>query len=206
MSADEWRAKKGPLSSQDRFLWEKVCRTTRPLHKKNSSSLANDTVNVVKDVVKVYNKEKHVTTIPQLFQTNQQRLTEIKRENKATTQTHKIHFFDHVVHRKIAKGHYSIEARLDLHGCMQEEAYFFLKEFLQSSQQNGLRYVLVITGKGRSRGSDGVLYHFVPHWLSTPAFRYYVHAFEQAARQHGGDGALYVRLRRFLSKKGYDVI
>ncbi|ATP11751.1 DNA mismatch repair protein MutS [Bartonella henselae] len=206
MSTDEWRTERDPLVSQDRFLWEKVCCTIIPLHKKRYSSFAKEVVNVSKDAVKINNKKQYITQILPLSQANQQKLTEVKREKKAIAQTHKIHFFDRVVHRKIAKGHYSIEARLDLHGCMQEEAYFFLKKFLQSSQQNGLRYVLVITGKGRSPGSNGVLYQSVPHWLSTPAFRYYVHAFEQAARQHGGDGALYVRLRRFLPGKGYDVV
>ncbi|KEC56170.1 Smr/MutS family protein [Bartonella koehlerae] len=206
MSTDEWRTKRNPLVSQDRFLWEKVCRTTIPLHKKHYSSFAKGIVNVAKNAAKIDNKKQYITQILPWSQTNIQPLTEVKREKKAIAQTHKIHFFDRVIYRKIAKGHYSIEARLDLHGCMQEEAYFFLKKFLQSSQQNGLRYVLVITGKGRSLGSNGVLYQFVPHWLSTPAFRYYVHAFEQAARQHGGDGALYIRLRRLLPRKGHDVV
>ncbi|WP_039964916.1 Smr/MutS family protein [Bartonella birtlesii] len=194
MSMGEWRQKSGSLTSRDRLLWERVCRTVTPLHDKLHSSLAKDAENID-------NKKQHVIPIFLLSQENQQKQTVVKTEKKASAQAHKIHFFDRVAHRKIAKGHYPIEARLDLHGCMQEEAYFFLKEFLQTSQQNGLRYVLVITGKGRSPGSDGALYKFVPRWLSTPTFRYYVHAFEQAARQHGGDGALYIWLRRFASRK-----
>ncbi|AQX24363.1 Smr domain-containing protein [Bartonella sp. 114] len=82
--------------------------------------------------------------------------------------------FDHTVHRKIAKGLCRIEARIDLHGLIQDEAYRCLKEFLQSSHRWGLRYVLVITGKGHSHGSNGVLCQFVPYWLSTPVFQYYV--------------------------------
>ncbi|WP_026017280.1 Smr/MutS family protein [Bartonella birtlesii] len=194
MSMGEWRQKSGSLTSRDRLLWERVCRTVTPLHDKLHSSLTKDAENID-------NKKQHVIPIFLLSQENQQKQTVVKTEKKASAQAHKIHFFDRVAHRKIAKGHYPIEARLDLHGCMQEEAYFFLKEFLQTSQQNGLRYVLVITGKGRSPGSDGALYKFVPRWLSTPTFRYYVHAFEQAARQHGGDGALYIWLRRFASRK-----
>ncbi|MBX4335368.1 Smr/MutS family protein [Bartonella raoultii] len=194
MSTVEWRQKRSLLTPQDRLLWEMVCRTTKPLHDNRYSSL-------IKDATKHDNKRQCIKQIFPLSQEKQQSPTVIKREKETVVQVQKIHFFDRVAHRKIAKGHYPIEARLDLHGYVQEEAYYFLKKFLQSSQQNGLRYVLVITGKGRSYGSDGALYKFVPHWLSTPAFRYYVHAFEKAAHQHGGEGALYVWLRRFLSRK-----
>ncbi|EJF89472.1 hypothetical protein ME1_00242 [Bartonella vinsonii subsp. arupensis OK-94-513] len=195
MSTDEWRQKRDLLASQDRFLWEMVCRTTIPLHNNKPHSF------LTKETENIGNKKQQGTPLVSFSHGNQQRPTIVKREKATVKQAHKIHFFDRVVHHKIAKGHYPLEARLDLHGCMQEEAYFFLKKFLQSSQQNGLRYVLVITGKGRSLGSDGALYRFVPHWLSTPAFRYYVHAFEHAARHHGGGGALYVWLRRFVMGK-----
>ncbi|WP_375607863.1 MULTISPECIES: Smr/MutS family protein [unclassified Bartonella] len=194
MSSSKWRQKRDLLASQDRLLWEMVCRTITPLHGKMLSSTSETIANI-------NDKKQPVTQISLLSQENQQPSTIIKREKRAVTQAQKVHFFDHVAHRKISQGRYPLEARLDLHGYMQEEAYFFLKKFLQSSQQRGLRYVLVITGKGRSVGSDGALYRFVPYWLSTPAFRYYVHAFEKAARQHGGEGALYVWLRRFVSGK-----
>lgn len=194
MSSSKWRQKRDLLVSRDHLLWEMVCRTTTPLHGKRVSSISETITNI-------NDKKQCITQNTPVSQENQQQATIIKKEKRAVTQAHKIHFFDHVAHRKISQGRYPLEARLDLHGYMQEEAYFFLKKFLQSSQQSGLRYVLVITGKGRSIGSDGALYRFVPYWLSTPAFRYYVHAFEQAARQHGGEGALYVWLRRFVSGK-----
>ncbi|MET3588966.1 DNA-nicking Smr family endonuclease [Bartonella silvatica] len=191
MSRGEWRQKRGVLTSEDRLLWEMVCRTAIPLHNKPHSSVAED----------AYNRKQCVTPIFSSSQGKQQRQTVVKKEKKTVAQTQKIYFFDRVAHRKIAKGHYPIEARLDLHGFIQEEAYFFLKKFLQSSQKSGFRYVLVITGKGRSPGSDGALCKFVPLWLSTPDFRYYVHTFEQAARQHGGSGALYIGLRRFIPEE-----
>ncbi|UNE54333.1 Smr/MutS family protein [Bartonella machadoae] len=195
MSTGKWREKKDLLTAKDRLLWERVCHTIMPLHNELPFPIK-------KNATKIDHKKQPVSPIFSLSQGNQQRPTVVKKETIVITKTQKVHFFDHVVHRKIAKGHYPLEARLDLHGYGQEEAYFFLKEFLQSSQQSGLRYVLVITGKGRSVGSDGALYKFVPHWLSTSAFRYYVHAFERAAHQHGGRGALYVWLRRFVPGKG----
>ncbi|MBW8318206.1 MAG: Smr/MutS family protein, partial [Rhizobium sp.] len=59
-----------------------------------------------------------------------------------------------------------------------------------------LRHVLVITGKGSSLGSDGALKRAVPLWFSKAEFRFLISSYEPAARQHGGEGALYVRLSR----------
>ena len=59
--------------------------------------------------------------------------------------------------------------------------------------------MLVITGKGKVGGSEderGVLRRQVPQWLSLPEFRSLVVGFEEAHIGHGGEGALYVRVRR----------
>ncbi|KEG21188.1 hypothetical protein H710_00135 [Bartonella bacilliformis Ver097] len=180
-----------PLIAQDRLLWEKICQTVTPLHRDFSSS-------VQKDIENIENKKLQVTQVVPLFQEPQQRSTMVKGRKEMVAQTEKIQHFNRAIYRKIARGHRPIEARIDLHGLVQDEAYFSLKEFLQSSQRRGLSHVLVITGKGRSHGSDGALYRFVPHWLSTTVFRCYVYAFEQASPQHGGRGALYVWLRRSI--------
>ncbi len=97
---------------------------------------------------------------------------------------------------KLARGRLPIEARVDLHGMTQDEAYSLLFSFLHRAHASGLRYVLVITGKGSSSGGDGVLRRSVPAWLATPAFRMFVSSHEHAARHHGGSGAIYVRLRK----------
>jgi DNA-nicking Smr family endonuclease len=101
---------------------------------------------------------------------------------------------DRPTHGKIAKGHLSIDARIDLHGMTQVEAHGTLLSFLHRAHAAGSRHVLVITGKGK--GGDGILRRAVPEWLSTAPFRGIVGAHASAARQHGGEGALYVRLRR----------
>jgi DNA-nicking Smr family endonuclease len=101
---------------------------------------------------------------------------------------------DTKTHGKIAKGRLSIDARIDLHGMTQAEAHGLLLAFLHRAHASGLRHVLVITGKGR--GGDGILRRAVPAWLSTAPFRGLVSAHAAAARQHGGEGALYIRLRR----------
>jgi DNA-nicking Smr family endonuclease len=101
--------------------------------------------------------------------------------------------------QKIARGHAAIDARIDLHGMTQTEAHAALRNLLQRAQANGAKFVLVITGKGLPNSSlngRGVLRRQVPQWLSLPEFRRYVAGFDVANAGHGGEGALYVRLRK----------
>jgi len=102
--------------------------------------------------------------------------------------------------QRLARGMAAIDARLDLHGKTQAQAHAELLRFLRRAQSDGARFVLVITGKGSLAGSDGsergVLKRQVPLWLRQPELRGYVSAIEQAHVVHGGEGALYVRLRR----------
>ena len=81
----------------------------------------------------------------------------------------------------------------------QVRAHHALLGFLQRAHHDGLTFVLVITGKGKVGGAEserGVLRRQVPHWLSLPEFRALVVGFEEAHIGHGGEGALYVRIRR----------
>jgi len=97
---------------------------------------------------------------------------------------------------RIARGRVSLDARVDLHGLTQAEAHGLLLSFLHRAHAEGLRHVLVITGKGTSPASEGVLRRAVPGWLATAPFRALVSGHSAASRRHGGDGALYIRLRR----------
>ncbi len=102
----------------------------------------------------------------------------------------------------LRRGKKSVDARIDLHGMRQSEAHGALLRFLHRAQGAGHSVVLVITGKGGAPGQGGlsdergVLRRMVPHWLSLPDVRALVIGFDEAAAQHGGSGALYVRLRR----------
>jgi len=99
---------------------------------------------------------------------------------------------------RVARGKEDIDGRLDLHGLTQSEAHAALLGFLRQAGGRGARLVLVITGKGArdGEGERGVLRRQVPHWLRLPEFRALVIGFEQAHVAHGGEGALYVRVRR----------
>ncbi|MBN9320203.1 MAG: hypothetical protein BGN86_09960 [Caulobacterales bacterium 68-7] len=86
------------------------------------------------------------------------------------------------------------EARLDLHGLDQDRARAVLESFVLRAVDDGYRACLIITGKG-SRG-EGVLRRYVPEWLGAPPLRSVVAGVSEAARHHGGAGALYVALKR----------
>ena len=95
---------------------------------------------------------------------------------------------------RLRRGSYPIEARLDLHGLTQAEAHSRLGAFLANAQARGHRCVLVITGRGLRTG--GTLRAMTPQWLEADPNRARVLSYAQAQLHHGGEGALYVLLRR----------
>ena len=101
---------------------------------------------------------------------------------------------DRATQQKMRRGKVNLEARIDLHGMSQNEAYKALTNFLANCRDDGFRSVLVITGKGVAGG--GILRAAVPKWLNESANRQMVRAFSHASPKDGGEGALYVMLRR----------
>jgi DNA-nicking Smr family endonuclease len=109
--------------------------------------------------------------------------------------------------RKLSRDTELIDARLDLHGMRQREAHGTLKRFLLACHSRGERHVLVITGKGAPGAGvpsvghfavqeRGVLRRLVPEWLAESDLRGLILSYAAAGARHGGDGALYVRLRK----------
>ncbi len=105
--------------------------------------------------------------------------------------------------RRLKQGRLSIEGRLDLHGMTQQAAHRALADFIRNSAESGRKCVLVITGKGTRVVSEqdnertvGILRSMVPRWLQEPALARLVIGSRAAFPRDGGDGALYVMLRR----------
>jgi DNA-nicking Smr family endonuclease len=109
--------------------------------------------------------------------------------------------------RRIARGIVEIDDRIDLHGLRQADAERRLRAFLLGARAQGLRTVLVITGKGGARGvgprddgiersEPGVLRRSVPMWLEQPELRDCVAGIAPAHIRHGGSGAIYIHLRK----------
>lgn len=98
---------------------------------------------------------------------------------------------------KLKRGKLDIDARLDLHGYTEDQAYRHLMGFIQAARASGARCVLVVTGKGRKTDMQpGKLKTAVPRWLNEPEFRPAVLSVTYAQQRDGGDGALYILLRK----------
>ncbi len=97
---------------------------------------------------------------------------------------------------RLRRGQIAIEAEIDLHGHTQEAAHRALQAFIIGQAEAGRRCVRVVTGKGTLREGGGVLKTAVPRWLNEDPLRERVLAFSHARRDDGGEGALYVLLRR----------
>jgi DNA-nicking Smr family endonuclease len=168
------------LSDEDRVLWNRVAKTATPLMGK--------TVRLISDP-----EPGDVTAMDQMLVADVAATPVNRPPPKERRQAHR---FDVPTLNKLSKGRLPIEGRVDLHGMTQREAHALLLSFLHRAYAEGMRYVLVITGKGSSFGSDGVLRRAVPEWLATPSFRGLISSHDSAARHHGGSGAIYIRLRR----------
>jgi DNA-nicking Smr family endonuclease len=168
------------LSDEDRVLWSLVARSTKPLKGRRAAADETPAQSVRENLPAAPEPAKAVAPAAP----------------SPAKRLHLAHALDKPTHEKLSRGKLPIEGRVDLHGMTQGEAHALLLSFLQRAHAGGVRYVLVITGKGFSSGGDGVLRRQVPAWLSTPPFRALVSSHDVSARHHGGEGALYLRLRR----------
>ncbi len=104
---------------------------------------------------------------------------------------------------ELEKGRFAVRAHLDLHGLVLDEALRKVDDFVRERQRLGDRCVLLITGKGRnSPGQFGILREEVPRWLAKGPSARRVLAFVTARKCDGGEGALYVLLRKGAAGKG----
>ncbi len=170
------------LSGEDIALWEGVTRSIRPIRKRAPKPHTPGESDEAPPVAKPARKPAVVQTAPPR--------SAPPKSPPATAPLEKR------LKQKIARGSQPIDARLDLHGHTQAEAHDALLRFLRRAQSRGGRLVLVITGKGVRGDSGGVLKRTVPMWLALPEFRSMVIGFDTAAISHGGEGALYVRVRK----------
>jgi DNA-nicking Smr family endonuclease len=167
------------LTDEDRVLWSLVAKSATPLKGRKATE---------EEMLRPAAEEKIPPAVA--------KATPVAAPAAAPKRQHVMHTLDRPTLDRLAGGKLAIEGRVDLHGMTQSEAHALLLSFLQRAHANGVRYVLVITGKGFSSGGDGILKRQVPAWLSTPPFRMLVSSHDLAARRHGGEGALYVRLRK----------
>jgi DNA-nicking Smr family endonuclease len=94
---------------------------------------------------------------------------------------------------KLRRGHWVIQAAIDLHGLISDEARLYVATFLSDCKKRGLRCVRIVHGKGLgSRNKEPVLKHKLRGWLVQ---RDEVIAYAQARKTDGGSGAVIVLLK-----------
>lgn len=169
------------LSDEERALWAAFVRAIAPLP----------------------GSEKKTATLPVGTKTEAPPKRPPRSDVSAVLQrTKPLTRLDRRLKQRVARGREAIDARIDLHGMTQAEAHAALFRFLRRVQADGGRIALVVTGKGRGRSEQdgssgrGILRQQVPQWLALPEFRQLIVGFDIAHGSHGGEGALYVRLRR----------
>ncbi|CEN55726.1 Smr/MutS family protein [Candidatus Methylopumilus turicensis] len=94
---------------------------------------------------------------------------------------------------KLRRGHWVVQANLDLHGMISDEARAMVASFLAECKKRGIRCVRIVHGKGLgSRNKEPILKHKVRHWLMQ---KDEVIAYAQARANDGGSGAVIVLLK-----------
>jgi DNA-nicking Smr family endonuclease len=178
------------VSDEEHALWQAITRSVVPLKRRRKHAAPPKVASAPKLIppARPPAASMHVVAVVQ------------KPAPKPTPKEPVLAPLDRRSKQKLARGTQAIDARIDLHGRTQGEAHVVLLSFLQRQQARGAKTVLVITGKGgRSDSGRGVLKRQVPMWLALPEFRALVVGFADAAIGHGGEGALYVRVRRARS-------
>jgi DNA-nicking Smr family endonuclease len=180
------------LSPDERSLWRDVARSVTPLPKRRVEDL-DDTAHAAplpdKPKLKSNPDKTKSRTAAAVLPLPAAPVTPPPRQEPAP--------LGRKARRRLARGSDAIDGRLDLHGMTQAQAHDALLRFLRRSREHGARVVLVITGKGgRGAQGEGVLKRQVPMWLRLPEFRDCVVGSDPAGIGHGGEGAMYIRVRR----------
>jgi len=194
------------LNPEDEALWQVVARSARPLRPKTAHPPDPDVEAALRRRRRP--PEPHVQPADRLapFRLGERAATRLPHQlapSLTAALAEQPLRMDAKTHGRMSRGKIAPEARIDLHGLTLSEAHAELVHFLLNAQSDGLRLVLVITGKGK-RGTDdgpipnriGALRHQVPQWLRLPPLGPVVQQVAEAHLRHGGSGAYYVYLRR----------
>lgn len=181
-----------PLSEEEKKLWSTVTRDVKPIHNVTETIPEDKSFPVSRAVSRKKITTGHFTirTIP---------------EGRDISPPPRV---DHNWQQKLRRGRVPVEGKIDLHGMTQDRAYRALTGYIHRARASGKRVILVVTGKGGPKRDladlslrdfetrRGILRDQVPNWLSSGELRLSVVSFFSANREHGGEGAFYVILRK----------
>ena len=172
------------LSDEERALWQSVTQDLKPLKTESDKSLADKA-----ETQATSQRPERIGKASPAPSSDRQKSLPLLERGGVTD-------LDKRQAQRLKRGQMTIDATLDLHGYSQADAHRRLERFLAEAQAAGKRCVLLVTGRGLGKSAGGVLRSEVPRWLNQAPNRARVLAFDWAQPKHGGDGALYVLLRR----------
>jgi DNA-nicking Smr family endonuclease len=186
------------LSDEDQALWAGFARSITPLRQSRKKAEPAD------------KKTPNSAATPAITPSDTKSRPIARREATPSAASPPLAPLRRRLTRRVVLVRERIDGHIDLHGMTQRQAHAELLRFLHRAQSDGAKTVLVVTGKGLGKGSDrvssiaehagesgrGVLKRQVPLWLALPEFRLLIVGFDDAHVGHGGQGALYVRMRR----------
>lgn len=189
------KKKPGSLSERDAALWQKVTETVTPLGSRPAVPEPKPH--------RMIRERVDDRRLPYEWHTR------MSPEPKARV--------DRKTRRRISKGRQEVDRSIDLHGLNQQQAFRHLRSAIEGAVRRGDKTLLVVTGKGGRRFSQtgldapvayrtrdefdqfgGVLKRMVPIWLEGPELKPFVESYGEASKEHGGEGALYIILRKRL--------
>lgn len=188
------------LSDEEHALWAGFARSIKPLRsvKAAAKEAAKEAAKAIADAGQYESRDANRAAHQKVRLSPQ---SPARSQPPPAVKSPPLAPFDRRFKQRVARGRDAIDARIDLHGMTQRQAHAALLRFLRGAQAENAKVVLVVTGKGGGRlepdgGERGVLRRQVPLWLELPEFRHVIVGFGEAHASHGGQGALYVRLRR----------
>ena len=178
------------LHAEERSLWNRVIQTVKPLHSVKVVQHTQPMPSPVKDAARPQPKATVNRHVPQPVL---KATTPRAGEDKTGLDSH----WD----RRFQKGAIIPDISIDLHGQGLAGAHARLDHALDQAIQQKLRVILLITGKARahdraSGAGRGAIAAVVRDWLAASRHATHIAAVRQAHPRHGGDGALYIVLRR----------
>ncbi len=94
---------------------------------------------------------------------------------------------------KLRRGHWPVQAAIDLHGMISDDARLYISSFIGDCKSRGVRCVRIVHGKGlSSRNQEPVLKNKLRGWLMQ---KDEIIAYVEAGRQDGGSGAVIVLIK-----------
>jgi DNA-nicking Smr family endonuclease len=191
------------LNPEEKALWGRVMATVKPLNRNSPLPLRGEAGGGVSPPLRKADRP-HPNPVEPLGSVRGTDTSTPKGEGPKKVKAAPIpqsNTLDSSWDRRIHKGVIVPDVSVDLHETTLSGAYARLDRALDQAIHQKLRVILLVTGKARShdRASGkgrGAIAAVVRDWLAASRHSSHISAVRQAHPRHGGDGALYIILKR----------